>query len=61
MVGARTVGIEADVFLPGAVAPFDITLTPLGPVARYSVEVQGWRVGYPTPESTEQPAATARP
>jgi LysM repeat protein len=55
VVGARTVGIEADVFLPGAVAPFDVTLTPLGSVDHYSVEVQGWRVGYPTPEETARP------
>jgi len=61
VVGARSVGIEAEVFLPGAVAPFDIVVLPLGPVARHSVAVQGWRVDYPAPESTQPPAATARP
>ena len=61
VVGARAVGILADVFLPGAIAPFDVTLTPLGPVARYSVEVQGWWVGYPTPADPRTPEATAQP
>jgi len=61
VVGARTVGIAAEVFLPGAIAPFDVTLTPLGPVARYSVELQGWWVGYPAPAGTGTPEATARP
>jgi hypothetical protein len=61
VVGARAVGIAADVFLPGAIAAFDVTLTPLGPVSRYSVDVQGWWVDYPTPavprtaEETPQP------
>jgi len=61
VAGARSVGIDAELFLPGAIAPFDITLTPLGEVARYSVGVQGWRVDYAAPEVTEQPPATARP
>jgi hypothetical protein len=61
VVGARSVGIEAELFLPGAVAPYDIAVTPLGAVARYSVEVQGWRVDYAAPESTEQPSATPLP
>jgi LysM repeat protein len=61
VVGARTVGIPAEVFLPGAIAPFDVTLTPLGPVARYSVEVQGWWIGYPAPADLGTPEATARP
>lgn len=61
VVGARSVGIEAELFLPGAVAPFDITVTPLGPVARFSVAVQGWRVDYPAPETTQPPAATVGP
>ncbi len=61
VAGARSVGIDAELFLPGAIAPFDIKLTPLGAVARYSVEVQGWRVDYAAPENTQQPSATARP
>ena len=61
VVGARSVGIEAEVFLPGAVAPFDIAVLPLGSVARHSVAVQGWRVDYPAPESTDLPAVTTQP
>jgi hypothetical protein len=55
VVGARTVGIPAELFLTGAMAPFDVTLTPLGPVARYDVEVQGWWVGYQVPATTAAP------
>lgn len=61
VVGARTVGIPADVFLPGAVASFDVLLTPFGPVVRHSVTVQGWWVGYQVPEPTGTPAPTAKP
>jgi LysM repeat protein len=61
VVGARTVGITPEVLLPGAVAPFEIVLTPLGPVARHQVAVQGWWVGYQIPGSTDTPAATAAP
>ncbi len=52
VVGARTVAISAEVFLAGAMAPFEITLTPMGSVARYDVQVQGWRVGYEVPVAT---------
>jgi len=61
VVGARVVGIEAERFLVGAVAPFDITLTPLGSVASYDVQVQGWQIGYVVPSATAQPQATAGP
>ncbi len=61
VVGARTVAIAADVFLSGAVAPFDVTLTPLGPVARYDVEVQGWWIGYEVPLATDTPTPTPLP
>ncbi len=61
VVGARTVDISADLFLPGAMAPFEVTLTPLGSVARYDVEVQGWWVGYQVPVTTDTPTATATP
>ena len=55
VVGARTVGIPAELFLVGATAPFDVTLTPLGPVARYDVEIQGWWAGYQVPATTAAP------
>ena len=55
VVGARTVGIPAELFLVGATAPFDVTLTPLGPVARYDVEIQGWWAGYQVPTTTAAP------
>jgi LysM repeat protein len=60
VVGARTVGIPAELFLAGALAPFEVTLTPLGPVDRYDVQVQGWWVGYklPVETTTAQPVAT---
>jgi LysM repeat protein len=61
VVAARAVGIEPEVFLAGARAPFDVTLMPFGPVARYAVEVQGWWVGYQVPEATGTPPATAKP
>lgn len=61
VVGARTVGIPAEVFIAGATAPFDMTLTPFGDVARFSVEVQGWRVDYQVPTATWTPEATATP
>ncbi len=61
VVGARTVHIPAEVFLAGAIAPFEVELTPLGPVARYDVQVQGWWIGYeiPTPTNTSEPTAGA--
>ena len=61
VVGARVVGIEAERFLVGAVAPFDIILMPLGSVAGYDVQVQGWQIGYVVPSATAQPKATASP
>jgi LysM repeat protein len=61
VVGSRTVEIAADLFLTGAKAPFEVTLTPLGPVDRYDVQVQGWWVGYEVPVATNTPEATATP
>jgi LysM repeat protein len=58
VVAARTVEIAADLFLPGAIAPFEVTLTPLGEVARFEVQVQGWRVGYEVPQATDTPSPT---
>jgi murein DD-endopeptidase MepM/ murein hydrolase activator NlpD len=60
VVGARTVAIDAELFLAGAVAPFEVTLTPLGQVERYDVHVQGWWVGYKVPvtTATTEPSAT---
>ena len=60
VVGARTVAIDAELFLAGAVAPFEVTVTPLGQVERYDVRVQGWWVGYqiPVPTATIEPSAT---
>jgi LysM repeat protein len=55
VVGARTVGIAADLFLVGAMAPFEVTITPLAPVARHNVQVQGWWIGYQVPVATETP------
>lgn len=52
VVASRTVGIAADVFLAGAVAPLEVILTPFGSVARYDVQVQGWWIGYVVPGST---------
>jgi hypothetical protein len=61
VVGARTVNIAADVFLAGAIAPFEVVLTPLGKVERYDVEVQGWWIGYQVPVETDTPEATSKP
>jgi hypothetical protein len=61
VVGARTVAIDAELFLAGAVAPFEVTLTPLGQVERYDVQVQGWWVGYQVPLETETAQPTATP
>jgi hypothetical protein len=61
VVGARTVTIPAEVFLSGAMAPFEVTLTPLGTVNRYEIQVQGWWVGYQVPVATDTPLATATP
>ncbi len=61
VVGARTVEIAAEVFLTGAKAPFEVRLTPLGPVSRYDVQVQGWWIGYEVPVATDTPEATATP
>jgi LysM repeat protein len=61
VVGARTVGIPAGVFLAGANAPFEVTLTPLGSVARYDVQVQGWWIGYQVPTATGTPEPTKIP
>ncbi len=61
VVGARTVAIPAAVFLSGAMAPFEVTLTPLGGVARYDIQVQGWWIGYEVPVATDTPQATATP
>lgn len=58
VVAARTVEIAADLFLPGAVAPFEVTLAPLGEVARYEAQVQGWWVGYQVPQATHTPSPT---
>ena len=61
VVGARTVAIPAEVFLAGAKAPFEVDLTPLGTVARYDIQVQGWWIGYEVPVSTSTPEPTATP
>lgn len=61
VVGARTVAIPAGVFLSGAMAPFEVTLTPLGAVTRYDIQVQGWWIGYQVPVATDTPEATATP
>lgn len=61
IVGARTVDIAAEVFLTGAIAPFEVTLTPMGAVDRYDVQVQGWWIGYEVPVATDTPEATATP
>jgi LysM repeat protein len=61
VVGARTVEIAAEVFLAGAMAPFDVTLTPLGAVDRYDVQVQGWWIGYELPLPTDTPDVTPTP
>lgn len=61
VIGARTIGIDAELFLTGAIAPFDVTITPLGTVARHEVQVQGWWVGYQLPEATQTPEGTPTP
>jgi LysM repeat protein len=61
VVGARTVGIPAQVFLAGANAPFEVLLTPLGSVARYDVQIQGWWIGYQPPTATGTPEPTTIP
>jgi LysM repeat protein len=61
VVGARTVEIAAELFLAGAMAPFDVTLTPMGPVSRYDVQVQGWRIGYQVPVASDTATAQATP
>jgi LysM repeat protein len=61
VVGARTVGITPEVFLSGATAPFDVSLTPLGVVARYDIQVQGWWIGYQAPLPTDTPGPTGTP
>jgi hypothetical protein len=43
VVASRTVGIPAERFLAGAIAPFEVILTPLGPVATYDLQAQGWQ------------------
>jgi hypothetical protein len=58
VVGARTVGISPEVFLAGATAPFDVSMTPLGSVARYDIQVQGWWIGYQMPVPTDTPTPT---
>lgn len=61
VVGARTVEIAAEVFISGAMAPFDVLLTPLDSVATYDVQVQGWWIGYTISEPTGTPVPTAKP
>jgi LysM repeat protein len=61
VVGARTVAIPAEVFLSGAMAPFEVTLTPLATVNRYDIQVQGWWIGYEVPVASGTPEATATP
>ncbi|MBN1657961.1 MAG: LysM peptidoglycan-binding domain-containing protein [Anaerolineae bacterium] len=52
VVAARTVQIAADIFIAGARAPFEVTLVPVGDVARYDIAVQGWWIGYEIPLPT---------
>ncbi len=65
VVGARVVDIAAEFFLAGAIAPFEVTLTPMGPVDLYDIQVQGWWVGYQVPTATAEftgtPPVTATP
>jgi LysM repeat protein len=61
VVGARAVAIAAELFLAGARAPFDVILTPFGEVARYDVQVQGWRVGYQVSAPSDTPAPSVTP
>ncbi|MCL7452255.1 MAG: FxLYD domain-containing protein [Anaerolineae bacterium] len=61
VVAARTVDIPPRTFLAGARAPFEVTMTPLGAVDRYDVQVQGWWVGYEPPLATGTPTPAATP
>ncbi|MGQ9599309.1 MAG: FxLYD domain-containing protein [Anaerolineae bacterium] len=61
VVGLRTIDIPAERFLAGAVAPFEETIIPLGPVARYEVQIQGWWIGYQIPQTPGAPQATVVP
>jgi LysM repeat protein len=62
VVGSRTIGIPAELFLAGAKAPFEVTITPFGAVDRYDVQVQGWWIGYEVPTATGEPSeATETP
>jgi hypothetical protein len=61
VVGARTVGIAAELFLAGAMAPFEVIITPLGPVGHHDIQVQGWQAGYQVPVATGTATATSAP
>ena len=61
VVGARTVAIPPEVFLAGAIAPFEVTIIPVGAVDRHDIAVQGWWIGYEIPVATGTPEATATP
>jgi LysM repeat protein len=61
VVGARTLGISAELFLAGARAPFEVSIVPMGSVTRYDVQVQGWRVGYEVPAATGTATLEATP
>jgi LysM repeat protein len=61
VVAARTADIPPRLFLAGARAPFEVTMTPLGAVDRYEVQVQGWWVGYEAPLATGTPTPTPIP
>jgi len=58
VVAARTIDIAANVFIAGAHAPFEVTLTPAGDVVRHDVSVQGWWIGYEIVAPTAPPAST---
>jgi LysM repeat protein len=61
VVAARTVDIPPRTFLAGARAPFEVTMTPLGTVDRYDVQVQGWWIGYEPPLATGTPEPVVTP
>jgi LysM repeat protein len=61
VVGSRTVNIPAEVFIPGAIAPFEVMLAPLGEVAAFDVQVQGWWVGYSLPSVSATVPPTVSP
>lgn len=61
VIGARAVSVSAEVFLPRALAPFEVTFAPFGPVARYDIQVQGWWIGYRVPVATGTPESTSQP